>query len=151
MPDRAFDLDLFLPYVLNQAAEATSAAFQATYRGDYGMTRTQWRILAHLGKRGPMTAAQICRITFTDKTKVSRAVQALEASGLLQRAGIAGDRRSERLTLTRAGQTAYETLGRKALTFDQSLRQALGPQAAAALDTVLHRLIALSTHPEKEP
>ena len=60
MHGRDFDLQDFLPYLLNQAAEATSKGFHATYKAAYGMTRTQWRVLAHLGKFGAMTARDIC-------------------------------------------------------------------------------------------
>ena len=52
-----FDLESFLPYLLNQAAEATSRAFQAVYRDRYGMTRTQWRVLAHLDRSGAVSSA----------------------------------------------------------------------------------------------
>ena len=87
MTDRraGFDLERFLPYLLNQAAEATSRSFHATYRHAYGMTRTQWRVLANLGKFGAMSARDICVISHIEKTKVSRAVAALEAEGLLSR------------------------------------------------------------------
>jgi hypothetical protein len=51
-PSDDFDLDLFLPYLLNQAAEVTSQNFQAVYKAEYGMTRTQWRIMANLGREG---------------------------------------------------------------------------------------------------
>ena len=76
-----FDLEGFLPYLLNQAAEATSKSFHDTYKAAYGMTRTQWRVLANLGKFGSMTARDICTISHIEKTKVSRAVAALEAEG----------------------------------------------------------------------
>ena len=69
-----FDLETFLPYLLNQAAEATSRSFHASYKSAYGMTRTQWRVLANLGKFGAMTARDICAISHIEKTKVSRAV-----------------------------------------------------------------------------
>lgn len=36
-----FDIDAFLPYLLNQAAESTSRDFAPVYRSGYGMTRTQ--------------------------------------------------------------------------------------------------------------
>ena len=140
----AFDLDLFLPYLLNQAAEATSTAFQTHYRIEYGMTRTQWRVLANLGKRGPMTAAEICRITFIDKTKVSRAVQALTVAGFLERSAIAGDRRQERLSLTIGGRKAFDVLGKRALQFDQALRDKLGTEATDALSRVLRHLVDVS-------
>lgn len=51
-----FDLSAFLPYILNQAAEATSRSFQPVYTKRYGMTRTQWRVIANIGKFGAMTA-----------------------------------------------------------------------------------------------
>ena len=136
-----FDLDLFLPYLLNQAAEVTSAAFQESYRAR-GMTRTEWRVLANLGKQGALTAGQICRITFTDKSKVSRAVQRLEVAGLLQRTKVADDRRQESLTLTDAGRIACHQISKLAAGFDSALRDALGHAEAEALAQVLRRLIA---------
>jgi DNA-binding MarR family transcriptional regulator len=85
MADASFNLDSFLPYLLNQAAEATSHSFHVLYRDRYGMTRTQWRVLANLGRFGAMTARDICAISHVEKTKVSRAVSALEREGLLTR------------------------------------------------------------------
>lgn len=143
MPAPAFDLDLFLPYLLNQAAEATSAAFQTQYRTDYGMTRTQWRVLANLGKRGAMTAVEICRVTYIEKTKVSRAVQALETAGLLARGAVSGDRRQESLTLTAEGQKAFSVLGQRALGFDLALRDRLGKSTTDSLLAALRELADL--------
>jgi hypothetical protein len=40
-----FDLQLFLPYLLNQAAEDSSLSFQRVYKDRYGMLRTEWRVL----------------------------------------------------------------------------------------------------------
>lgn len=138
-----FDLGRFLPYLLNQAAEATSRSFQEAYRGDFGMTRTQWRVMANLGKFGDMTAADICRISHIEKTKVSRAVAGLEAEGLLQRQTDPVDRRAERLSLTAAGRAVFAQLGGRALAYDQALRAALGAAEAAALDRALRRLIEM--------
>lgn len=142
MPDAAFDLDHFLPYLLNQAAEATSKDFQTTYRTAYGMTRTQWRVLANLGKFGAMTARDICRISHMEKTKVSRAVAALEDRGLLTRTPDPGDRRAEILSLTDQGAQVFADLGQRGIAFDAALRAELGPDAVAHLDALLARLIA---------
>ena len=137
-----FDLESFLPYLLNQAAEATSKSFHATYKAGYGMTRTQWRVLANLGKFGSMTARDICLISHTEKTKVSRAVAALEADGLLARAPSPEDRRAEILSLTDQGRVVYADLGQRALDYDRALRAKLGPAIAAGLDDLLRRIIA---------
>ncbi len=152
-PNPEFDLESFLPYLLNQAAEATSKAFQAIYRADYGLTRTQWRVLANLGKFGSMTARDICTRSHIEKTKVSRAVAALEATGLLTREISPHDRRAEVLSLTKTGAAVFADLGQRAITYDATLReilrQTLGRPGTADLDAVLHRLIALGdAHPE---
>lgn len=140
--DEAFDLGGFLPYLLNQAAEATSKDFQATYRTAYGLTRAQWRVLANLGKFGAMTARDICRISHMEKTKVSRAVAALEEQRALTRSPDPADRRAEILALTDRGQAVFADLGRRAIGYDRALRAELGPEATAQLDALLARLIA---------
>lgn len=138
---QAFDLNRFLPYLLNQAAEATSIAFQDSYR-DHGLSRTEWRVLANLGAHQSLSAAEICRITHTDKTKVSRAVQALARAGWLSRSTAQDDRRREILTLTEAGRILCRQIEHRALDFDADLRGVLGEAEAEALAQVLRRLIA---------
>jgi DNA-binding MarR family transcriptional regulator len=137
----SFDLDAFLPYLLNQAAEVTSQNFQAVYKIEFGMTRTQWRVMANLGKHGTMTASEICRLTFIEKTKMSRAVLALEENGFLSRSSTVGDRRSEKLSLTPSGKAAFSVLGQKAAAFDLDLRKRLGRQGAEKLESVLRILM----------
>jgi DNA-binding MarR family transcriptional regulator len=138
---KAFELERFLPYLLNQAAEAASRSFQAVYRAEYGMTRTQWRVMAHLGRFGALTAADICRRSHVEKTKVSRAVAAMEARGWLARARSAEDRRRESLSLTPEGMRVFAHLGRLALAHDDALRRALDADRAAELEAALRRLI----------
>lgn len=142
MPDAAFDLERFLPYLLNQAAEATSRDFQATYRAAYGLSRVQWRVMANLGKFGAMTARDICRISHMEKTKVSRAVAALEDQGHLTRVPDPGDRRAEILSLTDTGRRVFTELGQRAIAYDAALRAELGAEATVQLDTLLLRLVA---------
>lgn len=143
MPETGdFDLGSFLPYMLNQAAEATSKSFHAIYRDRYGMTRTQWRVMANLGKFGAMTARDICALSHIEKTKVSRAVAALEAEGHLLRKPSEQDRRAEILSLTEAGREVYHDLGQRAIAYDRALRDSLGPDLTRQLDALLARLIA---------
>ena len=138
----AFDLQDFLPYLLNQAAEAASLGFQDIYRDSYAMTRTQWRVMANLGKFGAMTARDICAISHIEKTKVSRAVAALERGGMLSRAPSEQDRRAEILSLTDKGLAAFADLGQRAVDFDRGLRKALGTKASGDLNRILMAIIA---------
>lgn len=137
-----FDLENFLPYLLNQAAEATSRSFQTTYREIYGMSRTHWRVIANLGKFGAMTARDICEISHIEKTKVSRAVATLEDDGLLSRSISPQDRRAEILSLTAKGEEVFRDLGQRAIRYDRYLRDQLGMDLASQLETMLRKMIA---------
>lgn len=116
-----FDIMAFLPYLLNQASEQTSREFQKHYRERYGMLRTEWRVLFHLGHHGEMTANDVVIAAKVHKTKVSRAVQALEEKGFLKRTQDKEDRRREQLSLTQRGISAYESLSLAAKDYENSL------------------------------
>jgi len=136
-----FDLKDFLPYLLNQAADATSLEFQRYYKGHYGMLRTEWRVLFHLGRYGTMTAKQISDSARIHKTKVSRAVSALEAKRFLKRERNAEDRRVELLWLSRTGQAAFKDLSAQAERFDQKFMEQVPADDREALRRSL-RVIA---------
>ncbi|MEP5152961.1 MarR family transcriptional regulator [Planktotalea sp.] len=135
-----FDLQLFLPYLLNQASEAVSHDFVQIYKDRYGMLRTEWRVLFHLGSYGEMTAKDIGSRARVHKTKISRAVSALEHRRFLKRSRLESDRRSEVLTLTDLGLKAYEDLKKEARRFDQSLSDKMSIEERAVLEKVLRRL-----------
>ena len=137
-----FELEAFLPYALNRAAEAASRGFQAIYKAQYGMLRTEWRVLAHLGRYGDMTARDICLRADLHKTKVSRAVKALETRRFLTRRTVEADRRQEVLALTPAGMAAYRHLAAEARAYDAALAARLAPDDLSALHRALRALSA---------
>tara|TARA_R110002020_G_scaffold358559_12_gene571083 strand:- start:32728 stop:33156 length:429 start_codon:yes stop_codon:yes gene_type:complete len=138
-----FDLSRFLPYVLNQAAEASSAGFQSCYRQRYGMLRTEWRVLFHLGRYGGITAKEICERASLHKTKVSRAVLALETKRYLVRAPQEQDRRHETLSLTRQGQAVYSDLVQAAEDYDAALSAHFSTQEREVLQRCLEKIAKL--------
>jgi DNA-binding MarR family transcriptional regulator len=138
------ELSEFLPYRLFQAAEVTSRSFQKVYKDRYGMLRTEWRVLFHLGNSGSQTAKQIGERASLHKTKVSRAVKALEAKRYLKREPVENDRRSEVLSMTKSGQTVLLDLTTIAASYDRQLADALGEQQHQSLSQALDSLIALS-------
>jgi len=137
---KTFQLQCFLPYFLNQAAEVTSLSFQSVYHKKFGITRTEWRVLAHLGEFGEMTAKDICVRASLHKTKVSRAVFALEKSRWLTREVDDADRRHEKLHLTKIGKTAYENLTIEALSLNERLQEGIDPEDRAIFEKVLEQL-----------
>lgn len=138
MPEKpSFDLKDFMPYLLNQAADVSSRGFEGYYKSKYGLLRTEWRVLFHLGRYGAMTATEICNRARTHKTKVSRAVQALEVKRYLSRTQLPNDRRHENLELTPSGTRVFQDLYRAAEQFDTEMMSSFSPQER----TVLRRLL----------
>ena len=135
-----FDLQLFLPYLLNQAAEQASLDFQQVYKGRYGMLRTEWRVLFHLGIYGEMTATEIGDRARMHKTKISRAVQKLTERRYLARVRDDADRRSERLSLTPQERVVYDDLRRVAEEYDTALTTGFSAQDVTRLRSMLQAL-----------
>jgi DNA-binding MarR family transcriptional regulator len=135
-----FDLQDFLPYLLNQAAEASSLTFQEAYKGRYGMLRNEWRVLFHLGIYGRMTARDISQRAGMHKTKISRAVAKLEQRRFLTRTRDVSDRRRELLDLTTNGRAAYVDLREVAKRYDERLIAHFTPHEAVLLRAMLKNL-----------
>jgi DNA-binding MarR family transcriptional regulator len=138
-----FDLRDFMPYLLNQAADTTSRGFESAYKAKYGMLRTEWRVVFHLGRYGKMTAKEICDRARIHKTKVSRAVQALEQKRFLARKEMPDDRRHETLKLTSKGQKVFQDLLEEARSFDASLMDEFTAEEAAQMRAFLVRIAKL--------
>lgn len=139
-----FQLQDFLPYLLNRAAEATSVEFQKYYKQRYGMLRTEWRVLFHLGRYGPLTAKEICTRATIHKTKVSRAVSALEQRRFITRKTVEEDRRHEVLSLTKVGTAAFEDLLKAAEAYNDKLMASFSDGDIAVMQRVLLRLTDLA-------
>lgn len=135
-----FTLEEFLPYLLNQAAEASSLTFEKVYKAKYGMLRTEWRVLFHLGLYGQMTASDIGTRAKMHKTKISRAVHRLTERRMVTRDRDTEDRRVEHLTLTKAGRAAYEDLSGTAERYEATLTKGMTAAEIRALRSALIKL-----------
>ena len=104
----ALMLEAFLPYRLAVLAHTTSRALAGVYAERFGLSIPEWRILANLGRFGPLYAGELAERSSLDKPKVTRALQRLEAAGLTQRVVGAEDRRQVRILLSRRGGTSFD-------------------------------------------
>ena len=141
--DPGFDLKDFLPYLLNLAAEEASLGFQVHYKERYGMLRTEWRVLFHLGRYGEMTAREICDRSRMHKTKISRAVAKLEVRRFVKRTEVETDRRHAMLAITDKGLAAYRDLVEVARAFDTKLVSQFSRDEEVILRNCLAKLAKL--------
>lgn len=129
-------LETFLPYRLNRLSSAVSQRFRAVYGPHHDLTVPEWRVLATLAQFGTMTAKAIGRHSSMHKTKVSRAVRALEERRWLVRRESEQDRREESLFLTAPGLHAYAEIVPRALAFEAGILALLGSHAEPLLEAL---------------
>ncbi|MEX0583206.1 MAG: MarR family transcriptional regulator [Sneathiella sp.] len=151
------ELEDFLPYRFNRLADILSKKASVVYRKEYGLTRPEWRTFALLGQKGRLTATEISRYSTLQKTKVSRAVYALEQRRWLVREQDEKDRRIDNLSLTPQGKKAYCRLVPLMMENEQEMTRRLGKANHNALRKgleALERLYILSDDPaaaERKP
>ncbi len=141
--DDTLALESFLPYRLARAAEAVSRQFAALYRERHGLTRPEWRTLATIGQFARVTATDIGLHSSMHKTKVSRAIRALEERKWISREADQQDRRIEHIELTREGRRQYHDLVDLARIYEARLIETLGKTGADRLE---YGLTAVETY-----
>jgi DNA-binding MarR family transcriptional regulator len=134
------ELESFLPYQLNVLAEGVSRSLSKLYGQRYGISVPEWRVIATLGQYRRMTAKQIGAHSRMHKTKVSRAVAALERQGRVRRTANDSDKREAFLTLTAEGRRVYESVAPEAHAFARQLTSVLSSADADALERILAQL-----------
>jgi len=134
-------LERFLPYRLAVLAHTASRELSGVYGERFGLSIPEWRILANLGRFGPLYAGELAERSSMDKPKVTRALQRLEAGGLLRRAIDADDRRQVRLALTRRGQSVFREIAVLALDWERQFLAPLADSERKALDRILTKLM----------
>jgi DNA-binding MarR family transcriptional regulator len=138
----SFRLADFLPYQLSVASNAVSRAVAegTGYESRFGLSGSEWRVLAAVTAAGTPTQAELLAATGMDKMTISRAVAALAGRRLVSRVRDTGDRRTLRLAPTEEGRRVHDIVAPEALAVEARLLAALGPGEAEALRSALQRL-----------
>lgn len=139
---RLLELERFLPYRLSVLAAEVSRALSQIYTREFGLSIPEWRILANLGRFGPLNAGDLAQHSSLDKPKVTRALQKLEARGLVQRAVETRDRRQVRLSLTRRGRMMVAQIAGLALEWETELVSVLSAGDRDRLERIMKSLSA---------
>jgi DNA-binding MarR family transcriptional regulator len=144
MPSPSQDLELenFLPYRLSILAQIVSESLHDLYAGPFGLTVTQWRVMAALGRFAPLTASDVGQRIVMDKVAVSRAVAGMMKRGLVERATDRTDRRRASLRLSARGRAMYARIVPIALAYERRLYEAFSAEETRSFDALTQRLFA---------
>lgn len=137
---RTVMLNLFVPYRMVNLATNISNACSKIYRTEFDISIPEWRILARLAEHDKLNAKDIGRVTFMDKSKVSRAVKILEDKQLIIREKDQKDNRAAYLSLSESGSNMYAEIAPKALDWEEELISTLDVSEYRDLMRILEKL-----------
>jgi len=140
MNQSVFDLNDFLPYQLARSAAQVSRDFAKLYAERFGISTSEWRVLAHLGQSEAVSVREIHIRVDMDKPKVSRAAARLEKLGHVKKTTSETDKRLVELTLTDKGEKLYTEMIPIARQYEDELLEKLGATNKKLLATLLDRL-----------
>lgn len=140
---RAFRLERFVPYRLSVLSNTVSEGIAQTYRDEFGLSVTEWRVIAVIGRYPGLSASEVVERTAMDKVAIHRAVKRLEERGLVQRDEHATDRRRRSLSLSPdAGLPVFEEIVPRARRYEEALLADLDERELAQFGRLLGRLEA---------
>ena len=136
----SLQLDGFLPYRAARLASLLSRGLAAEYESRYRISVPEWRVLVHLTQESEISVRDIKERVDMDRARVTRAVQRLDARGLVSKLVNERDRRLVRLALTPSGRELAAELSQLAMEFEQRATAALPPGMARELLAMFERI-----------
>lgn len=134
------ELERFLPYRLSVVSNHISQTIADAYAERFGISITEWRVLAVLGRFPELSATGVAERTAMDKVAVSRAVSRLLRTGLIEREVHGSDRRRSVLRLSESGYGVYDQVAPMALEYERQLLSGFSDEERTTLGELLDRL-----------
>ena len=121
-----------------QSVQRVMRAFDALL-SEQGGSWQVWHILLALHQGTPATQRELAHAVGIREATLTHHLRGMEDRGLVVRTREESNRRVQRIEVTDAGETLYRKLKSAAITFDRTLRRAIGADEAdvsAFLDTI---------------
>ncbi len=135
-------LDDLLNFQLHMLQAVSGAPIVRLLEGRHGITRREWRLLALLADRGPLSPSTLAEQGQLDRARTSRSISMLVAKQLALRVPLASDPRRAQVSLTPAGRRLYDEVFPEIAAINTQLVSALDDATVDALATAIERLKA---------
>ena len=106
---RRFRSDEFVPYLMRRVSERLSKSLAEALK-PFDQTPNAWRVLVALASRERASISELAEFTIIDQSTLSRTVARMEEQRLVKRAPSEADGRTVVVSLTEAGQRAFEQM-----------------------------------------
>lgn len=135
------ELSRHLPFRLSQVARMLSIGASRLFQKRFGLGIREWRVIAILGDYGPVSAADMVGPAAFDKATVSRAISALERSGVVERLPDGRDGRKQLVRLTAKGVDLHDRMVPLSRMRARVLESVLTKEERAQLFVILDKLM----------
>lgn len=148
MPPSLAEIGLrnYAPYLMNRLMGRYNASLREEMR-KLGLTTPKMRALAVLSVVEAPLIGELAVFAVTDTSTLSRALDQLQADGLILREGDAADSRAVRVIITDAGRATFETLWPQMVAANARMFRGISEaQRRAFVDTLQKMLANIRKH-----
>jgi len=147
-------LESLATYRLTRIADTLVRAASQVYWAEHGVTLTELRLLATLGRHKALAVNGASRLTGIDKAWVSRSLASLLKRKLVTRQRHPSDSRIVLLSLTKLGKAKVQQMVPLAVTRNERLLAGISKKKRAIFDEILDvlqtKVEELLAHPKEE-
>jgi DNA-binding MarR family transcriptional regulator len=133
-------LDDLLNFRLHRLQAVSGAPIVRLLEGRHGITRREWRLLALLADRGPLSPSHLAEQGQLDRARTSRSIGMLVSKQLVQRVALPSDPRRAQVSLTEAGRKLYDEVFPQIAAMNTQLLSVLDEATVEVLATAIERL-----------
>lgn len=130
-----------LPYHILLLSKLLDRVTAQHVRETADLSLAEWRAMAHVDYLGTCSASEVANLAFVDRAEVSRALNALEARGLVRRDPHPTKRNSRLVSLTEAGKKVHVMVRGERGKFFNDWVSDLSADERKQLDSGLRRII----------
>lgn len=137
------DLDKALPFVVNAFYQRLrTVTYRAFAEHGLELTPEQWIVLVRLWQQDGRTQSELCESTLRDKPTMSRIVDTMQKSGLVERVASETDARARLVMLTRKGKALQPKLVPLAKEIVERFEAGISEHDLAVTHRTLARMLA---------
>lgn len=133
--------DLFT-YRLHLLKKQTDRTMNEAFSAALSLSLTEARILLSVGAFGPISVSDLGRASNLDRSQASRATDALERKGLLEKASNAADARGVLVKLSAQGRNTYRRASAISTAQNEAILAVLSAHEREVLQDALAKLVA---------
>ena len=130
----------FAPYLMNRIMGRYNAGFRDELAG-LGLTTPKARALAVLSVIEAPLVGELAIYTVTEQSTLSRALDQLQADGLIRRETDTDDSRATRVSITDGGRTVFQTLWPHMLAAQDRMFRDISPDERHAFVATLQKML----------